>query len=631
MKRVLTAVANGIDSVSKSGASLAGILMIVVALLVTLDVFVRGVFGFSFAWVYPIAVWSLPIFIFLCIPAGVRAGTHIRVDILIRRLAPRTQSLITFVGEFFGLLLIVILTYFFWDNMVGTAYRLEETSSHWAGFPMWPLYAIVAVFLTFLIIAMVLRMVRDMREYLTGGLEEREGLIHQSHFIIPLILVLVVLGALLYTVQPMIGLLILLMILLFSGVPVGFGLGLMGLIGLYFYGGFDAMAPIAAILYGKLESYEFLCLPMFMLGGGILARGKLGDQLFGFASNWLNWLPGGVGVAAVVTCALLAAMIGSSVAVAAAVGMFAIPALLSRGYDKPLTYSTIASGGALGLLIPPSAIFVFYGWMCHQSIGAMFMAGLIPGLVLMAFMAIYVIFSCKRSGHYERITGITWGMRLRSLLVALPALGGPVIVIGGIYSGIFTPTEAACVLVVYCLMVSFIQKGIPLRPRAVSDVAGSASGLAGMIMFIVVGALVMAHVVALEQIPQTLANWIVEAGMANWMVIVMMGVLYIIMGMFMEGAAMCLLTMPIFFPITVTLGMDPWWFGVFMCAFVGVSLITPPVGLNCFVIAGVARDSVGAVFRGIWPFVLLEFIFIILFTVWQPLVTWLPRLAGFIP
>lgn len=418
------------------------------------------------------------------------------------------------------------------------------------------------------------------------------------------------------------GFTILLLVLLFSGLPVAFSLGLGGVAGMVlFLGGDGALAQLPIIGYKSLDDFVLVSIPLYILMSQILLTGKVGNDLFELANKWLCHLPGGLGVATVIACAIFAAITGSSVACAVTIGSIAIPEMLSRGYDRRLVLGTVAAGGTLGILIPPSIPMILYGAITDESVGKLFMSGVVPGVLLMFLFICVVVYSSR---HLERHPAAPWHERLSALRQSIWGLLLPIIVVGGIYTGAFTPTEAAGVGTVYSLFITFFVYKT-LKPKDLPGILNDTVQTSCMIFAIMIGASLFGFVLTILDAPQALTNWVAGLDLGKWAVFVAINILLLFLGGILESISIIFITLPILFPLIMRLGFDPIWFNVVMLLNLELALITPPVGMNLFVLQGVSPDSkMTDIIRGVVPFGCMMALEILILCFFPEIATWLP-------
>ena len=416
---------------------------------------------------------------------------------------------------------------------------------------------------------------------------------------------------------------LLLLVVLFAGLPVAFSLGttsvlLIGLFGL-------PMKIIANTMFTSLDSFVVIAIPLFILMSRVLLDGRVGDDLFEVMNVWVRHLPGGLAIATILACAFFAAISGSGAATAATIGMVAYPAMLGRGYQKKFILGLLACGGTLGILIPPSIPLIIFGAVTEESIGKLFIAGIIPGLVLTTVLIVYAVYRSKRGG-YMPMEAASWRERFRVTRRNLWGIALPFLILGGIYTGVFTPTEAAAVGLTYSLFITlFIYRTLKLRdlPKLCLDAVGTSC----MIALIITGALLFGRVLTLVEIPQQLTALIIEWKLSAFMFVVAMNILMLFLGCILETVSIILLTVPLVAPILTTLHIDPIWYAIVLTVNMEMALVTPPVGMNLYVINGLDEDiHMSEVIQGVAPFILIMGVFLVFTMLFPPMSTWLPSL-----
>ncbi len=415
---------------------------------------------------------------------------------------------------------------------------------------------------------------------------------------------------------------ILLFVLMFLGVPVAVALGTTTLITSYFFTDMDLMG-IPSNVFDGLNKYTLMAIPMFILAGSLLSRGSSAGRIIEFAKTLVGHLPGGLPIAAILASIIFAAVSGSSPATVAAIGSVMYTAIKQAGYNEQFAIGTIATSGSLGILIPPSIVFIVYGVTADQSIGKLFMAGVIPGLVIGGMMMVATYFLAKRSGFKagKRATLKEQFIAFKNAFWALLII---VIVIGGIYGGIFTPTEAGAFSVMYAFFVSFfIYKDTKYKDlyKIILDSAQTSS----MIFFIIANAILFAHFLTDEQIPQHITQMIIEANVGPLMFLLIVNILLLLMGQFMEPSSVVMITVPLLLPIGMALGIDPIHLGVIMVVNMEIGMITPPVGLNLFVASGITGLSLKQVIVASLPMTLILLLGLMLVTYIPVISLWLPN------
>ena len=409
--------------------------------------------------------------------------------------------------------------------------------------------------------------------------------------------------------------------LLLARVPVAFALGGMGL-GLLILGGFSPLMAPQTIL-STLDGFILLAVPLFLLMANVLLKGGVGADLFAAVNAWVGHWPGGLAVATIISCAIFAAISGSSVATAATIGTVAIPEMIDRGYDKRFVYGLLAAGGTLGILIPPSIPMIVYGFITEESVGALFLAGIGPGLALVLLFIVFSMIHARVTGVAGDTQAAPWDTRRTASIRALPSVALALLIIGGIYSGAFTPTEAAAIGFAAALVVT----GIVLRSltwAGLKEAIFDSMITTVAILLIVAGAKVFGKAITLYRIPQDISTLITETIDTPLGFILVVSAVLLLMGLVFEALSMVLIMTPVLLPSAMALGFDPIWFGIYMVIMVECALITPPVGLNLYVIQAVARAPMGQVARGVVPFLGLMFGAVALLYVWPDLALYIP-------
>ncbi len=416
-------------------------------------------------------------------------------------------------------------------------------------------------------------------------------------------------------------------VLLVAGAPSCAALGVASCLGIYMHGGFDGLMAVPDILHRGLASYSLIAIPLFILMGEVIARTDIGGRLYHLFNLWLNRVPGNLAVASIGSCALFGAMSGVSVAGAATIGRFSVPQMLKRGYAGSLAGGSVAAAGALALLIPPSIGFVLYGEMADQSIGKLFIAGIVPGILVTILMMLYVgVLATLRPDMAPRVDmNVTWRERFSALKGVWAAVLLVFLVLGTIYLGIATPTEAAGLGAAGAFLIAGLDRQLSLEK--VLEIFRSTAVTSGMILLILTAALLFGYIVTRLMIPQALVMWIAQVDYPAWVILSLILLFLLIIGMFLDIVSIILIATPILLPVVTALGFNPIWFGVIMIIACEMAVITPPVGLNLYVIKGVAPDlHINEIIWGALPFVVIEVIAIAILTLFPSLVLWLPSI-----
>ncbi|MGB2201823.1 MAG: TRAP transporter large permease [Pseudooceanicola atlanticus] len=466
-------------------------------------------------------------------------------------------------------------------------------------------------------------------------------------FVVGLVVAVASCLAMLYGDLPkqVIGILIVVLsiVLLLMGIPVGVAMFGAALLGLYALSGMRVVtSTMEGVAYDATASWSLSVIPMFILMGMVMWKTGLTTTAFEAARRWLGWMPGGLAVATNFAGAALAASSGSTIGITYALGRVSIPEMLKSGYHPRLAVGSVAAAGTLGQIIPPSLLLVVYAGAASLPVGQQLLAGVIPGLILaFAFAAVIIIQATLRPSLAPRVdmSGVTWAMRMRSLLGVLPIGIVIAIVIGGLFAGIFTATEAGVFGMLAALIFGVLYQVSNRTPwpeiwHMVRDsLIGTLTGTASVFLLIV-GVAVLTRAMALSQVPNFIAREVTELGLGRVELLLILIVAYLILGMFMDTLAMMLLTIPVLMKPLEAVGVDPLWFGVFLVVMAEVGLLTPPLGILTFIVHRIASDpeanlgrqiSLGTVFLGVAPFALAAIVVIGLLIAFPQLVTWLPQ------
>lgn len=416
------------------------------------------------------------------------------------------------------------------------------------------------------------------------------------------------------------GLFLLLAIL---GTPIAVSLGASTFITLLM---FTDISPIevSAMMFTKIEHYSLMAIPMFILAGNLLSKGSAATRIIEFAKSLVGHLPGGLPISAIFASIIFAAVSGSSPATVVAIGSIMFGAIMEAGYPKKYAVGTIATAGSLGILIPPSIVLIVYGVTAEVSIGKLFMAGLVPGLMIGIMMMIVTYIGAVRLG-FKRTEPQPFKVRLAKMKDATWGLMTIGIVIGGIYGGIFTPTEAAAVAAVWAFFISvFVYKDIKFKEFF--GIALDSAKTTAMIMFIIANAMIFAHFLTIENIPQMITQSLISANVDKIMFLVLVNIILIIAGSFMEPSAIIMILVPLLLPVAIALGIDPIHFGIIITVNMELGMVSPPVGLNLFVTSGLTGMSIKDVIVATVPWTLTIFAGLMLVTYIPAISLWLPNL-----
>ena len=409
--------------------------------------------------------------------------------------------------------------------------------------------------------------------------------------------------------------------LLLASLPVAFSLGSLGL-GMLLGGGFSPLMAPQAIL-STLDGFILLAVPLFLLMSNILLYGGCGRDLYAAVQAWVGHWPGGLAIATIISCGIFAAISGVSVATAATIGVVAIPEMIERGYNKNFVYGLLAAGGTLGILIPPSLPMIVYGFITEESVISLFLAGIGPGLFLIALFIIYSIVYAHLFGGYTPSEKAPWDVRIKTSIKVAPTIALAALILGGIYTGIFTPTEAAAVGFALAIILTVVlMRSLSFKDfkRAVFEAMITTAA----ILIIIAGAKIFGKAITLYRIPQDISSLIQTYVDSKMLFVIVVCVVLIAMGLVFETLSMVLIMVPVLLPAAMGMGIDPIWFGIFMVVMVECALITPPVGLNLYVIQSVSGAPLGDVAKGVLPFLFLMIFTVAVMYVWSDLVLYIP-------
>jgi len=422
----------------------------------------------------------------------------------------------------------------------------------------------------------------------------------------------------------------LLVFLLFLGMPIAFVMMFVGFLGISYLASVNAALPVVAkTLYETAAYYPYTIIPLFILMGGFAGSAGITRELYETFDKWFRRLPGGLGIATIAACAFFAALSGSSVAASAAMGTIAIPEMRRFHYAPKLAVGVVAAGGTLSFLIPPSLGFVVYGMLTEQSIGKLLISGILPGIILSLAFTVIVVFQVKLNPSLAPATSgeVSWKEKLLAFSGIWETLLVFFIVMGGIYLGFINPTEAGAIGATALFVIVLLKRKLTLKNLSLSLL--EAARISVLVLFLVAGANVFSYFLALSTIPTAVSSWMAGLLVSRYVILSIIVIIYLILGCFLDAISMMVLTMPVIFPVIKALGFDPIWFGVICVIMMEAGLITPPVGLNIYTLAGVAKDvPMEEIFRGAVPFLLSMIAIVILITIFPKICLFLPSMMG---
>jgi len=598
-------------------------------LLTAMDVTLRYVFSRPIPGSLELTEYMMAVLVAFGLAYTAVHKGHVSVELVISRFSPRVQAVINTITCFFSLGIFFIIT---WRSILyAENLRLGGFISSALHIPSYPFVYVVAFGSAILCLVFIY----NLFEYLTQVVEGTRWWAW-SGLLLLIALVLVLFSAptwgqgWLPQISPIIAGVFgicLLIVLLFSGMPISIVMALVGFLGMAYLIGVDpGLTSIGASPYNTASSYSLSVIPLFVLMGAFCFHSGLSRDLYHTVYRWLGYLPGGLAMATVGACAGFAAVSGSSVATVATMGTVALPEMQRYKYDSALATGCIAAGGSIGILIPPSVILVIYGILTEQSIGKLFLAGFIPGVLEALFYMITIYIICKRSplagprgersNFVEKLVSLkgTWGVLVLFVLV-----------IGGIYMGVFTPTEAAGVGAFGAFLFALSKR--QLTWKRFTDSLLETGKTTAMALLILIGAVILGYFLAVTRLPFVLSDYVATLPVNRYIILGIIILVYLFLGAIMSAMAMIVLTVPIFFPVVVALGFDPIWFGIIIVRVVEMGQITPPVGINVFVMKGVAKTvPLYTIFRGIIPFLIADIFHVALLIAVPQIALFLPNL-----
>lgn len=621
-----------LDPVCRYLCYAAAAVTLLMSIAMVVDLISRLAFGRPLSGMIELQTYMLVFMAFFSIAYTMLKNQHVSVDLITSMMSARTNSILQSIFSIWGTFIFGAMSWLT-ASRAAEAFRREEISDI-IQMPFWVIYAVAAIGTLLL----ALTLVGLLFTHLSGLYQSSQS---KASFWGWLVAIAVIAGIgatsglILKAIapdlsSPSIGLLYtgFLMLILLLGFPVGFSMAFAGLTGLFYLIGSNVAFNVTKInTYDSVAVYFFCVIPFFLLMGFLILHAGIGAKLYNAGIKVFGRLPGGLAVGTVAGCGGFAAICGDSVASAATMGSVSIPEMKKYDYDDSLATGSVAAGGTLGILIPPSIGFVVYGIITEQSIGKMFMAGIVPGIILTLGFAFAAYIQCvinpKLGPKSEKFTAREVA---ESIFNIWPVGALFAAVIGGIYSGILTPTEAGGVGASGALLIAMFSKGFN-RHKLFAALL-EATTTSAMIFTILIGVGLLGYFITLTDLPLSFANFLNTLDVSRYVIFVLILLLYLVLGMVMNIIPMMMLTLPILFPTVVGLGFDPIWFGVIMVIMMEMGQITPPVGINVFVIHGVAKKynvSMATIYRGIIPFVIVEIVVIFVLTLFPDIVLWLPN------
>ena len=634
---ILESIASGLKRfthpVSKYLGYLSAILSLCMAAVIILDLILLLVFHKPMIGILEYETFLLVIITFLSLAQTMIKRRHVSIDLITYRFSQRTRLFFGAIFSVFGMFLFFVIS---WQVVIRAVDAFARGSAAAVtGIPLYPFYFIAA--LGCALITLVL--LENLLNCLSGILKNHKKswlwllaacAISTAVLISP---ALMNMGAIeLGNMSTGLFFLVLMLVMMMLGFPIAFSMGLAGVLGLWYLMGFKvALGAVRISAYDAVSEYYLCVVPFFILMGLLCLKAGISRSLYKASHTWFGQMPGGLAVGTVLGCGGFAAICGDSMATAATMSSVSLPEMKKYHYDDSLATGSVAAGGTLGILIPPSIGFIAYGIITEQSVGQLFMAGMIPGLLLMFLFAVTVYIRCKRNPALGPVAEkSTLSEKIISLKDVWKVFILFCVVIGGIYSGLVTPTEAGGVGAIGALVIAAMSKEFSWKALFEALIEGIQ--MSAMIFTILIGVGILGNFVTLTQIPMELAGFLESLDVSRYVLFVLILVLYLFLGMVMNIIPMIMLTLPILFPTIMALGFDPIWFGVIMVIMMEMGQITPPVGINVFVIHGVAENvRMATIFRGILPFMLVMVLVIIILTIFPQIALFLPNAMDVLP
>ncbi|MCX5818753.1 MAG: TRAP transporter large permease subunit [Deltaproteobacteria bacterium] len=621
---------NVVQKINTITGTMSGAFIMIMCFVVTYEVIMRYLFKSPTTWVLEISIYLNIACIIFASSLAMQEKMHIMVDVVTRRFSRHNQCLLEIICLSFSFIFCLIMG---WKGimMLIRSVGMREVSATTLHVPMAVPYSLVPIAMILLLLELfcqITKTISEFRNFSMGKEKLRNWLGRSGPALI--FLALTVIGLLFFLSRELawIGVVLLLFLFIFGGMPIVFATGLIGLIGFYVSFGGGAIvnqAPVIAI--SLLDSFVIAAIPLFVMLAMILNIGKIGALLFEVASTFLRHFPGGIGVATMASIAIFSAISGSTSSTVATFSLVAIPELLRRGYDKNFSYGIVATGAVLDPLIPPSILMILIGAISGDSVGALYLAGVFPGILLGLLFSGYIVAHSWKDRGVNKIEAASWKERWNAVKGSFWGLMAPVVILGGIYAGIFTPTESAAVGVLYSLCVClFAYRTLTLMKFW--QILLDSGKLSCIILFICIGSLLFGQVVLMLRLPNDLLEYLGHLAISPMIILVLVLFVILILGALMDEVSILLICWPTLYYIFVKgFGFDPIWFSVVFLVTLEVGLVAPPVGMNIFVLQGVVKDAkFDEVVKGVMPFLYLMLVGIVILIIFKPISTWLPSL-----
>jgi len=604
------------------------IMFLAVAVIITIEVIMRFIFRSPTSWATEITSLLCIIASFLLFAYTLQEKGHTRVDFITAMLPKKSVFFLELFTSVLGLLYCGILTWY-GIKMIQSSILMGEVTQT-LQMPLWIPQLSVPIGSGLMFLQLLKFLKNDLfknKPKITSDECSLKDATPGSLFIMVIFIVALLLSILLLKIEPKLGMILLFFALLFNGMPVAYAMGLFGALGLYFLlGGSGALINVPLTAYGSVDSLLVIAFPLFLLSGTILQAGNIGPRIFHFANALVRHLPGGIGIASIIFCGIFSAMTGSSVAVAAAVSVIALPEMTKRGYSRKTSIGLLAAGGTLGILFPPSLALIMYSALTFESLGKLFLGALVPGIILSLMFIAYMVYVGMTDKNIQRDKRASLKEIGKATKEGLGGLIVIVIIMGGIYSGLFTASEAGAIAALYSIFLCTVwYKTMSWKVFKASVM--KAGSISSMIILIIIGANITGNLITMTQVTQQLVALINSLAIPSWVYILMIVILLIIMGGPLEAVSIMIITVPILYPIITALGFNGVWFGIIQCVVGELALISPPEGINLFILQEIGKATAAEVSRGVVPFLIIMGIFLLLLCVFPQLAMWLPAIT----
>jgi len=604
------------------------IMFLAVAVIITFEVIMRFIFRSPTMWVTEISSLLCIVASFLLFAYTLQEKGHTRVDFITAMLSKKSVFFLELFTSVLGLLYCGILTWY-GIKMIQSSVLMGEVTQT-LQIPLWIPQLSVPIGGGLMFLQLLKFLKNDLfKNRLKMGSDEYslKDATPGSLSIMVIFIGALLLSIVLLKIEPRLGMLLLFFVLLFNGMPVSYAMGLFGTFGLYFLlGGSTALVNVPLTAYASVDSILVIAFPLFLLSGTILQAGNIGPRIFNFANALVRHLPGGIGIASIIFCGIFSAMTGSSVAVAAAVSVIALPEMIKRGYSRKTTIGLLAAGGTLGILFPPSLALIMYSALTFESLGKLFLAALIPGLLLSFMFIAYMVYVGMTDKNIQRDKRASLKEVGKAFKEGLGGLIVILIIMGGIYSGLFTASEAGAIAALYSIFLCTVwYKTMTWKVFTTSVM--KAGAISSMIILIIIGANITGNLITMTQITQQLVAFINSLAIPSWVYILIIVILLIIMGGPLEAVSIMIITVPILYPIITALGFNGVWFGIIQCVVGELALISPPEGINLFILQEIGKATAAEVSWGVVPFLIIMGVFLLLLCIFPQLAMWLPAMV----